>query len=92
MPQRNRSGSKFCVLFGIKMQDDPSLLLDQIQKDCEVVPGSVLFHKKSQTLMARCKVGFLYLFYIHCTKDELFSICVVHNFYLNYPLLVSVLV
>ncbi|XP_030137842.4 methionyl-tRNA formyltransferase, mitochondrial [Taeniopygia guttata] len=30
---------------------------DQIQKDCEVVPGSVLFHKKSQTLMARCKEG-----------------------------------
>ncbi|NXJ30668.1 FMT protein, partial [Dicrurus megarhynchus] len=31
---------------------------DQILNDCGVVPGSVLFHKVSQTLIARCKVGF----------------------------------
>lgn len=82
----------FSLIFGIKMQDDLSLLLDQIQNDCEVVPGSVLFHKTSQTLIARCKVGFPCLFYIHCLKDEVFGICVVHNFCLNCPLLVSVLV
>uniref|UniRef100_A0A8D2MF44 Methionyl-tRNA formyltransferase, mitochondrial n=1 Tax=Zonotrichia albicollis TaxID=44394 RepID=A0A8D2MF44_ZONAL len=49
----------FSVLFGIKMQDDLSLLLDQIQNDCDVVPGSVLFHKMSQTLIAHCKEGWV---------------------------------
>lgn len=82
----------FSVLVGIKMQKDLSLLLDQILNVCGVVPGSVLFHKVSQTLIARCKVGFSHLFYIHCPKDEVFSICVVHNFCLNCLLLVSVLV
>lgn len=82
----------FSVFVGMKMQDDLSLLLDEILNDCGVVPGSVLFHKMSQMLIARCKVGFSHLFYIHCPKDEVFSICVVPNFCLNCPLLVSLLV
>ncbi|NXQ41914.1 FMT protein, partial [Catharus fuscescens] len=32
---------------------------DQILNDCGVVPGSVLFHKMSQTLVARCKEGWV---------------------------------
>ncbi|KAI1235239.1 hypothetical protein IHE44_0002879 [Lamprotornis superbus] len=32
---------------------------DQILNDCEAVPGSVLFHKMSQTLIARCKDGWV---------------------------------
>lgn len=82
----------FSVFVGIKMKDDLSLLLDQIINDCEVVPGSVMFHKMSQTLIARCKVGFSHLFYIHYPKDEVSSICVVPDFCHNCPLLVSVLV
>uniref|UniRef100_A0A803W9H1 Methionyl-tRNA formyltransferase, mitochondrial n=1 Tax=Ficedula albicollis TaxID=59894 RepID=A0A803W9H1_FICAL len=39
--------------------DDLSLLLDQTLNDCGVVPGSVLFHKMSQTLVARCKEGWV---------------------------------
>lgn len=79
----------FSVLVGIKMQDDLSLLLDQILNDCGVVPGSVLFHKMSQTLVAHCKVGFSHLFYIHCPEDEVFSIYVVHSFSLNFLFIVS---
>ncbi|KAL2300715.1 hypothetical protein Nmel_013602 [Mimus melanotis] len=32
---------------------------DQTLNDCGVVPGSVLFHKMSQTLIARCKEGWV---------------------------------
>lgn len=63
----------FSVFVGIKVQDDISLLLDQILNDCGAVPGSVLFHKMSQTLVARCKVGFSRLFYIYCPKDGVFQ-------------------
>ncbi|NWT89520.1 FMT protein, partial [Lanius ludovicianus] len=32
---------------------------DQMLNDCGVIPGSVLFHKVSQTLIARCKEGWV---------------------------------
>lgn len=76
------------VLLGIKMQGDFALLLDPTLNDCGAVPGSLLYHKASQTLIARCKVGFSHLFYSHCPKDEGFSICVLRNFCLNWPSLV----
>ncbi|KFZ67883.1 hypothetical protein N338_05156, partial [Podiceps cristatus] len=34
-------------------------LADQILNDSEAVPGSLLYHKVSQTLMARCKEGWV---------------------------------
>ena len=46
------------LIVGIKTQDNLALLLDQILNDCGAVPGSLLYHKVSQTLIARCKVGF----------------------------------
>lgn len=51
------------MLVYIKMQDDLALLLDQLLNDDEAVPGSLMYHKVSQTLIARCKVGFC-LFYM----------------------------
>lgn len=86
MLQRHISVLNFQVLLGIKMHDNLALLLDQILNDCGAVPGSLLYHKVSQTLIARCKVGFSHLFYIHCPKDEGFSICI------NCPLLFTELV
>lgn len=85
MIPRDISVSNFFVLVGIKMQDNLALLLDQLLNDHGAVPGSLLYHKVSQMLIARCKVGFSHLFYIHCPKDEVFSIYVLHNFCLNYP-------
>lgn len=74
--QRDISVSNCFVLVGIKLQYNFALLLDQVLNDCGAVPGSLLYHKASQTLIARCKVGFSRLFYLHCPKDEVFSICV----------------
>lgn len=74
------------------MQDSVALLLDQILDDSGAVPGSLLYHKVSQTLIARCKVGSSHLFYIHCPKDEGFSICASHKFCLNCPLLFTEIV
>lgn len=51
------------------MQDDLALLLDQLLNDDEAVPGSLMYHKVSQTLIARCKVGF-------CLFYEVFNIFV----------------
>lgn len=63
MLQRHISVLNVFALFGIKIQDNIALLLDQILNDCGAVPGSLLYHKMSQTLIARCKVGFFHLFY-----------------------------
>uniref|UniRef100_A0A8D2MFW0 Methionyl-tRNA formyltransferase, mitochondrial n=1 Tax=Zonotrichia albicollis TaxID=44394 RepID=A0A8D2MFW0_ZONAL len=52
-------GSMVRLDFLQPFSDDLSLLLDQIQNDCDVVPGSVLFHKMSQTLIAHCKEGWV---------------------------------
>lgn len=72
--QRDTSVSNFFVLGAIKMQVNLALLLDQTLNDCGAVPGSLLYHKASQTLIACCKVGSSHLFYVHCPKDEVFSI------------------
>lgn len=72
--QRDISVSNCFVLVGIKLQYNFALLLGQVLNDC--VPGSLLYHRASQTLIARCKVGFSHLFYLHWPKDEVFSICV----------------
>lgn len=92
MPQRDIRVSNFFVLVGIKMQDNLSLLLDQVLNDHGAVPGSLLYHKVSQMLIARCKVGFSHLFHIHCPKDEFSSIGLLQNFCLNCPLLFAELV
>uniref|UniRef100_A0A663N0Y0 Mitochondrial methionyl-tRNA formyltransferase n=1 Tax=Athene cunicularia TaxID=194338 RepID=A0A663N0Y0_ATHCN len=36
-----------------------ALILDQILNGCGTVPGSLLYHKVSQTLIARCKEGWV---------------------------------